>query len=173
MFSRFKHRITTGRDMAELLVGIRAAVLRFGSLNECFLAGFNPRDRTVHSALTSFANALVCKNPHLIPDPEKGSACKRLNLYLRWMVRKDAVDPGGWHGIPRSRLIVPMDTHMTRIARELEFTRRKTADMKASLEVTGAFSKLAPRDPVKYDFALTRFGIHPLKRPASLRLELG
>jgi len=172
LFAGFKHRVTTGADMAELLTGIRKVVLEYGSLNECFLAGLDPRQQTILEALARFTRELACAEPHLIPNPERGSACKRLNLYLRWMVRKDAVDPGGWQGVPRGKLIVPMDTHMARISRELGFTRRKSADMAAALEVTAAFRAFAPRDPVKYDFALTRFGIHPGKRPDSLQHEL-
>ncbi len=172
MCAGFKHRVTTGCDMAELLVGIRNAVRTHGSLNECFMAGLGAHDETVLPAMVCFTRELGCTAPHLIPDPAKGSACKRLNLFLRWMVREDAVDPGGWHGVPREKLIVPMDTHMARISRELGFTRRKSADMTAALEVTSAFRAFAPEDPVKYDFVLTRFGIRPDLRPGMLKGEL-
>ena len=95
----------------------------------------------------------------LLPSPESGSACKRLNLFLRWMVRSDAVDPGGWSGVSPAMLIVPLDTHMHRIAAKLGLTKRRAADFRAAREVTGAFRTIAPEDPVKYDFALTRLGI--------------
>jgi uncharacterized protein (TIGR02757 family) len=75
------------------------------------------------------------------------------------MVRKDDVDPGGWDKIPPSMLIIPLDVHMHRISRLIGFTDRKQADMSTALEITSCFRKLAPKDPVKYDFALTRFGI--------------
>ena len=88
-----------------------------------------------------------------------GSACKRLFLFLRWMVRCDQVDPGPWKGVPAHRLIIPMDTHMHRISRLLGLTERKQADLKCALEVTRFFRNLVPEDPVKYDFALTRPGI--------------
>ena len=75
------------------------------------------------------------------------------------MVRRDDIDPGGWERIPPSKLIVPLDTHMFRICRAFGFTRRRQADLRSAIEVTGAFRKLAPEDPVRYDFALTRSGI--------------
>ncbi|MCP4693017.1 MAG: DUF2400 domain-containing protein, partial [Desulfobacterales bacterium] len=96
---------------------------------------------------------------HLVALPEKGSACKRMNLFLRWMVREDAVDPGGWEGVPASSLIIPLDTHMHRIGLGLNFTKRKQANMRTALEITEAFKALYPDDPVKFDFALTRLGI--------------
>jgi uncharacterized protein (TIGR02757 family) len=82
-----------------------------------------------------------------------------MNLFLRWMARKDRVDPGGWNGIPLSKLIIPLDTHMHRISLALNLTKRKHANMATALEITSVFKKIVPDDPVKYDFALTRFGI--------------
>lgn len=96
---------------------------------------------------------------YLLPDPAQGSACKRLHLYLRWMVRNDAVDPGCWRHVAPNVLVVPLDTHMHRIARALGLTRRKQADARAAAEITAAFRTIAPTDPVRYDFALTRLGI--------------
>jgi len=157
--SLFKHRFTAGDDLASLLLGIRRLVGRHGSLNRAFLSGMRKSGTSILPALREFANSLSCTDNHLVPCPSRGSACKRLNLYLRWMVRKDAVDPGGWTGIPKRMLIVPLDTHMARIGRELGLTRRKSPDMKMALEITESFRKSAPGDPVKYDFALTRFGI--------------
>ncbi len=100
----------------------------------------------------------VSRFGHLVPSPEKGSACKRLLLYLKWMIRKDDVDPGGWNLDP-SKLVVPLDTHMYYITSKLGFTNRKSADLKTALEVTDVFKKISPNDPTKYDFALTRLGI--------------
>ena len=95
----------------------------------------------------------------LLPLPDRGSACKRLNLFMRWMVRQDAVDPGGWSGVPLSKLIIPLDTHMHRISRAMGLTSRRQADMGTAMEVTRAFQKFAPDDPLRYDFVLTRLGI--------------
>ena len=75
------------------------------------------------------------------------------------MVRKDAVDPGGWEGVPRNKLVVPLDTHMAKIGQTLGLTERRTPDIRMALDITDYFRKFAPTDPVKYDFALTRFGI--------------
>ncbi len=159
-FEDFKHRFTTGDEMADLLFGVGRVLKKHGSLGRCFADGVAPEDRTVEKALCHFAGELTAstenKRTSLVPDPRKGSACKRLNLMLRWMVRNDAVDPGGWEGIDKSKLIVPLDTHMHRIAREHGLTTRKNADMRAALEITQAFARFSPQDPVRYDFALTR-----------------
>jgi uncharacterized protein (TIGR02757 family) len=160
-FSGFRHRFTTGEDLAALLWGVKRAVERFGSLERCFTAGFHSDDDSVLPALAAFVKELSGSGfgGPLLPSPARGSACKRLNLYLRWMVRRDAIDPGGWMGVPASKLIVPLDTHMHRICRALRFTRRRQADIRAAVEVTSRFRLLAPADPVRYDFALTHAGI--------------
>ena len=159
----FKHRFTTGEELAETLCGVNRAARRWGSLEACFLDGLNDGDETVLPALSPFVRELACganaRASTLLADPSAGSACKRLNLFLRWMVRNDAVDPGGWHNVSPSKLIVPLDTHMHRIGRALGFTTRRQADMRTALEITAAFRKIAPNDPVRYDFSLTRLGI--------------
>jgi uncharacterized protein (TIGR02757 family) len=94
-----------------------------------------------------------------LADPARGSACKRLHLFLRWMVRRDEVDPGGWESVARSKLVVPLDAHMYALARRLGLTGRGQADGRTALEVTAAFRAINAADPVKYDFALTRVGI--------------
>lgn len=156
---RFKHRFTTDEDMTDLLLGVRRVVKEYGSLNECFLAGYKKGDDTVLGALTGFVGKLACGGVHMLPDPGRGGACKRLNLFLRWMVRKDAVDPGGWNGISKRALIVPLDVHMARIGCGMGMTLRRTTDMKMALEITAFFGRMSPDDPVKYDFVFTRFGI--------------
>jgi uncharacterized protein (TIGR02757 family) len=162
-FSGFKHRWVTGRDISSMLFGIKHVMEKYGSLHECFTSFSNDDDETILPALSSFANELkiTCNGMRkgLLPSPEQGSACKRLNLFLRWMVRRDNVDPGGWDDIPKTRLIVPLDTHMHRICLSLGLTKRKQADMRTACEITGAFRKISPADPVRYDFALTRTGI--------------
>ncbi len=160
-FSDFRHRFADGRQLAFLLSGIKDATAEYGSLYDCFLNGFRTDHDTVLPAMIRFCNILVRPgNPgHLVPLPERGSACKRLNLFLRWMVRKDAVDPGGWDAVPASRLIVPLDVHMHRVCMEMGLTRRKQANMRTALEVTAGFAVYSPEDPVRYDFALTRPGI--------------
>ena len=86
--------------------------------------------------------------------PSTGSACKRLNLFLRWMVRQDGVDPGGWSAVPRRQLVVPLDTHTIRVGRCLRLTRRTTPGWKMAVDITQALRALDPDDPVRYDFSL-------------------
>ena len=164
-FADFKHRFTTGEELAFLLDGMKRVIARHGSLQDCFTAGLSPGDETVLPGLTMFVRELneASRRPRtsLLPLPEGGSACKRLNLFLRWMVRRDSVDPGGWDNVKPAMLIIPLDTHMHRSGLRLGFTKRKQADMRTALEITSAFRPVAPEDPVKYDFALTRLGIRP------------
>jgi uncharacterized protein (TIGR02757 family) len=157
-FAGFRHRFTTGDEMAAMLSGAALAIKRHGSLGRCFASCLARGDETILPALCGFAKALG-SGTSLLPCPDRKSACKRLNLYLRWMVRHDDVDPGGWKGVAPSKLIVPLDTHMYRISKRLGFTRRKSADLATAIEITAAFREIAPDDPVRYDFALTRLGI--------------
>ena len=169
----FKHRFTTGEDLAALLFGARRAIKRYGSLNACFRSGFRDEHETVRSALSSFMRELSIPDKGgcntLLPSPDKGSACKRMNLFLRWMVRKDDVDPGGWEGVPSAKLLVPLDTHLYRIGCALRLTTRRQVDMKAALDITRAFKTIAPDDPVRYDFSLTRIGMR--KKPTEDTLQ--
>jgi len=168
-YSGFKHRFTTGDEMASMLISARGLIEEFGTLQECFLKAFNKDDETVLPALAAFVKRFNGNDPDsknsLLPSPDKGSACKRLNLFLRWMVREDAVDPGGWKGIHASKLIIPLDTHMYRICSSLNMTCRKPADMVTALEITDYFRKISPDDPVRYDFAITRLGIRVDAKP--------
>ncbi|MCK5507938.1 MAG: TIGR02757 family protein [Desulfobacterales bacterium] len=162
-FKGFKHRFTTEEEIAAMLFGIKRVIKRYGSLHACFTACMNDDDATILPALSAFVKKLIAESDRqrnsLVPLPTRGSACKRLLLFLRWMVRKDEVDPGGWDNVPKSRLIVPLDTHMHRIGLALGLTQRKQADMRTAIEITTAFRTISPDDPVKYDFALTRLGI--------------
>ncbi|MBN2284570.1 MAG: TIGR02757 family protein [Deltaproteobacteria bacterium] len=163
--SDFKHRFTTATDMAELLIGMKEFLHHHGSFHTFFSKTMDGvgKEGTVLPSLCVFVEELragsrIGKNS-LLPDPRRGSACKRLNLFLRWMVRRDRVDPGGWHDISPSRLIVPLDTHMHRLCLDLGLTTRVQADMKTALEVTEAFRRITPGDPARFDFALTRLGM--------------
>ncbi|MFO7557742.1 MAG: TIGR02757 family protein [Desulfobacterales bacterium] len=161
-FSGFKHRFATGENLSIFLFGLKKAIEQHGSLNECFLKGFSKEDDSIIPAMIFFSEQITKTKTspgHLVPMPQKGSACKRMNLFLRWMVREDRVDPGGWKGIPISRLIIPLDTHMHKMGFLLGFTRRRQADMTTAVEITEGFRKIVPHDPVKYDFSLTRLGI--------------
>ena len=160
-FSQFKHRFTTSRELLSLLINAKEIEARHGSLFECFKSHLKEEDETFLPALCGFTEELRqgLKKSSLLPDPRKGSASKRLNLLLRWMVRQDEVDPGCWQELGAHRLIVPLDTHMHKIGLELGLSKRRAADLKTALEITSAFRKIEPEDPVRYDFALTRMGI--------------
>jgi uncharacterized protein (TIGR02757 family) len=172
-FRSFRHRWTTGGELADLLVGVKRLREEYGSLENCFIAYIRQSDMDVIPSLTRFVAALRGASDRerssLLSCPSGGSACKRLLLYLRWMVRKDEVDPGPWKGISPSMLVVPIDTHMHRIATGMGLTSRKQADMRCALEVTSYFRDLCPEDPVRYDFSLTRPGIRGELVPAGMR----
>lgn len=163
----FRHRFTTGEDITELLWAVRDVILSFGSIGSFMDWVSRPEDPTVLPALCSFVSRLDMvsngRASRVLSDPSKGGSCKRLNLYLRWMVRQDQVDPGGWEGLMPSKLIVPLDVHMHRVGLSLGFTSRGQPDLIAALEITRGFKRISPDDPVKYDFALTRPGIWGLE----------
>ena len=163
IYSGFKHRFTTGDEIAAMMFGMKNVIMKYGSLYACFKTGFINNDESILPAITEFTEELSsgfnCRNNSLLPSPAKGSACKRLNLFLRWMVRRDDVDPGGWEDISPLHLVVPLDTHLHRISLSLGFTNRRQADMKTAMEITDAFRTMVPHDPVRYDFALSRLGI--------------
>jgi uncharacterized protein (TIGR02757 family) len=144
-----------------------------GSLEEAFLSAPSPapypageasslllsRCDAFVDAVHSRAARLGGLSGNLLPAPKNGSACKRLFLFLRWMVRRDAVDPGGWERISPSELVLPLDVHLHRISLALGLTARTVPDLKAALEVTGALRNFDPDDPVRFDFSLARLGI--------------
>jgi len=161
--SDFIHRFAKSEHISALLISIRNILKKYGTIENCFLAGYNKNDINILNTLTKFCASIYEEaaplNPgHLIAKPEKKSSCKRLNLYLRWMVRRDDVDPGWWD-IPKEKLIIPLDTHMHQLALKHNLTSRKGSSITTALEITNNFKKFCAEDPVKYDFALTRQGI--------------
>ncbi|MCF6335417.1 MAG: TIGR02757 family protein [Spirochaetales bacterium] len=164
VFSNFKYRFYTKNSLIGFLSGIRSTILEYGSLYNCFAAGVERASGDSVESLIFFVNALTGNDEsryRVLPDPGKGSACKRLNLFLRWMIRSDDIDPGIWDDIPKDILIIPLDTHIMQISRILGFTERKSADMKTAVEITNSLKQYDPLDPVRFDFSLTRLGIHP------------
>ncbi len=154
-------------DMTAFLVSISTIQKEHGLIGN-YLAKL-VESRPYIESLDVFAGEVVSsmkmlgsESGHLLPLPSRGSACKRLHLFMRWMVRNDDVDPGGWNMIPSSELIVPVDVHMHRIGIQLGFTSRKAADAKTAKEITEGFRVVSSDDPVKYDFALTREGIQKI-----------
>lgn len=160
----FKHRWTTGEDLAELLSAVRRELRRHGSLGACFAAGVGRDDATVLPALQAFVSCLAVGG-RMLSEPSRGSACKRLHLYLRWMVRRDAVDVGAWPLVRPAMLIVPLDVHMHQLGLAMGLTARPSADGRTAEEITAAFRAIRPEDPVRYDFCLTRLGLHPDAAP--------
>ncbi len=169
--SSFKHRFTTGEDIADLLLVLKKVLRGKGSIEKHFLSAYSKSDENIIPALTKFCDSLyeiysketgrdVSRGlKYLLASPAGGSACKRLNLFLRWMVRDDEVDTGLWKGVDEAKLIVPVDTHMFRLCEILGLHRQKTASLTAARKITQSFLELEPSDTVKYDFALSRVGI--------------
>jgi uncharacterized protein (TIGR02757 family) len=167
----FKHRFTTADCLSDLLLLLKNVLNQYGSIERFFLRGYNPRDSNVISALSKFCDSLLemYSETHgggiprglsyLLSRPASGSACKRLNLFLRWMVRDDEVDVGLWSCIDQSTLVVPIDVHMGRLCKILGLYHRNTVSLSAAVEITRSFARLEPADPAKYDFALSRIGI--------------
>jgi uncharacterized protein (TIGR02757 family) len=167
----FKHRFTTDQDISDLLMLLHKILNQYGSIEKFFIQGFNLGDINIVPALSKFCNSLIDMYSaehnvktsrglkYLLVNPAKGSACKRLNLFLRWMVRDDDVDTGLWKSIDKARLVVPIDVHMGRLCKILGFYNKKAVSLKTAIKITEGFAEIEPADPVKYDFSLSRIGI--------------
>ncbi len=167
----FRHRFNTGDDISDLCELLKKVLEDSGSLEQYFLRGYRAGDANIIGALSDFCNWLLQRHArdnnglvgrglkYLISDPAGGSAAKRLNLFLRWMVRDDNIDTGLWKSVDKAGLLVPMDAHMSRISRVLNLHNRKNISIKTAVEVTSGFAEIEPADPVKYDFALCRVGM--------------
>jgi uncharacterized protein (TIGR02757 family) len=167
------HRWTRGVDLAALLWMLRQMVERSGSIEGFFLEGHARDAADVGAALDSFsARAMqldirraygrtprrpgVC---YFFPRPSAGSACKRLNLFLRWMVRHDEIDLGVWRGVRAAQLVVPLDTHVIRLGRCLTLTRYRSPGWRMAADITASLRALNPDDPVRFDFSLCHVGM--------------
>lgn len=170
----FTYRFNVGTDVAVLLLGAGQALRQHGSLEALFASAWTTRGGDLHGALRHFSLALqdVPRGPlrellgperglhHLLPSAGTGGAFKRLNLYLRWMVRgPDAVDLGAWKTPTPAALVIPLDTHIARMARQLGLTRRRDLGWKTAEEITAALRQVDPQDPTRFDFALCHFGM--------------
>jgi uncharacterized protein (TIGR02757 family) len=165
----FVYRFNLGADVAVLLLGMGKVLRDRGSLEAAFLGD------TQHARLAAFCSELRASAPlreiikrvgptrglsHLLPSPLGAGAAKRLNLYLRWMVRgPDGTDFGVWKTVRPSELVIPLDTHVMRMARLLGLTARRDATWRTAEEVTASLRLLDPSDPVRYDFALCHYGM--------------
>lgn len=172
----FVYRFNLPTDVAVLLMGMGQALERHGSLEALFLEGYR-EEAGIRPALSAFTAALrdvpmaaLRKQlgperglGHLLPSPLGPGAAKRLNLYLRWMVRgPDTVDFGIWKRVPTSALVIPLDTHIHRMATNLGMTRRKDNSWRTAEEITAALRAIDPVDPVRFDFALCHYGMSGL-----------
>ncbi len=200
------HRWTRGLDFVALLWILRQMIEESGSIERFFAEGDDPSAPDIGPGLERFcvrARAIdlraaygeVPARPgvyHFFPRPSAGSACKRLNLFLRWMVRRDRIDPGGWSRVSPSRLVIPLDVHVIRVGRCLGLTRLSSPGWPMAADITASLRALDRLDPIRYDFALCHLGMlnacgfnqpagdrqcplrgvcrpHPRTRPASRR----
>lgn len=154
----FVHRWIKGREMTALFLALQGMLREFGSIEACFAAGHAPSDEDVGPAIEAFGRR-GGKN-WFFSRPSTGAACKRMNLFLRWMIRRDAVDPGGWTMIPASKLVIPLDTHTIRLGQCLRLTTRMSPGWKMATDITRALRQFDPADPVRYDFSLCHIGMN-------------
>ena len=167
------HRWARGVDLVALLWILRGMIRSAGSIEGFFREGYDPSAIHTGPALESFSTRAMAMDltpvyghrparmgvRYFFPRPSNGSGCKRLNLYLRWMVRRDAIDMGIWSGIPRSKLVIPLDAHIVRLGQCLRLTRYRSPGWRMAEEITTSLRSLDPADPVKYDFALCHLGM--------------
>jgi uncharacterized protein (TIGR02757 family) len=176
-FAGFAHRFHKTPELVALLQRIATAIKKFGSLGELFQRCYTERDADIGPSLQRFVDALLCGTDtlvcagtgksaratpalrYLLTSPRDGSACKRMNLFLRWMVRRTPPDLGIWDFVDPAKLVMPLDTHVHRIATFLGLNDRKTPDWKAARSITDRLAKLDAADPIRYDFAICRLGI--------------
>lgn len=163
----FCHRTLQPDDVLFLVDSLRSYFQSHQSLETAFLDGITRGDATVEGGLNAFSRMLFDRPVVMertrkhIPAPERGSSCKRINMYLRWMVRRDnrGVDFGLWQGIEPRQLVIPLDVHVGRVARDLGLLQRTQDDWRAALELTASLRAYDRKDPVKYDFALFGAGV--------------
>jgi len=167
------HRWIRGRDLVALMLILQRMLGEAGTIEQFFVAGDDPAAPDISAALDSFSSRALQTNLrpaygrlperpgvcYFFPRPSAGSACKRLNLFLRWMVRGDAIDLGTWTQVSPSRLIIPLDTHVIRLGRCLRLTRYSSPNWKMAAEITASLRSINVEDPVRYDFSLCHVGM--------------
>jgi uncharacterized protein (TIGR02757 family) len=167
-FEGFHYRFNRAHDLTAFCLACQRILVAHGSLGACFAKGYSPADPDVGAALERFVDAFRSQDlsavfprnrlsygfRHWFPRPSTGGPCKRLHLYLRWMVRREPPDFGLWTQVPPAALLMPVDTHIENMARSIGLTRRKSRNGKMAQEITARLRQLDPLDPVKYDFAL-------------------
>lgn len=176
LFENIKHRFYTSSDIALLFFILNRVYNSYSSLKELFLLYYFDEDVNIKNSLSRFScNLLSIINQSefreevspgikfMFPDPFTGSACKRMNLFLRWMVRCDELDFGLWNEISKSKLVIPVDTHIAKICKSLGLTKQKVVSWKMAEEITANLKVLDPNDPVKYDFAICHIGMRKME----------
>lgn len=169
LFRKMRYRFNNGEDILLLFRGMKKALMVNGSLKNMFLrhhkAGGNDIKRSLEGfvsdlyTFTGKKSSLTRGFRHLLPDPSGGGACKRLNLFLRWMVRDRDIDFGLWKEVGGDRIVIPLDTHIARISRCLGLTERRSNDWRTAEEITRSLKLYDPEDPLRYDFVLSHKGI--------------
>lgn len=176
LWSNFKHRFTTGKDIEIITHWLRNILKREGSLEGFFLKTAHSSDASMKEKLSSFVRGIWSEKipkhlfndlekrkrnlKYLISDPDQGSACKRLNMFLRWVVRpKDGVDLGLWKQVSPSELMLPIDTHILQTLKKLRWIRNDNANWKAVELATKRLREISSEDPIRYDFALCHFSM--------------
>ncbi len=174
-FGNTIHRFYTSKDIQNFFRVLNSVLNEEGTIKNLFLKFYfeHQNDKNLKLPLSKFSNHLLtvihlnskkittgCR--FMFADPFTGSACKRMNLFLRWMIRKDELDFGLWNEIPTEKLIIPVDTHVARICRELKLTTKKNVSWKMAEDITENLKKFDPVDPVKYDFAICHLGMRKI-----------
>ena len=171
-----RYRFNREEDILSFVYILSCVLKEWGTLRKLFTHFYKDEDKDIRKALTGLVDHLhnidtsivygTGTKPNglkqLLPSPRKGSACKRMNLFLRWMVRSKDIDFGIWDNIPPNKLIIPLDTHIARISKCLGLSQRASADWKMAEEITASLREFDPADPLKYDFALCHHGISGL-----------
>lgn len=167
------HRFYTKEDIHTLFLILENIYSVYGSIKYLFLLYYFPKDRNLKSSLAFFSENLLNIAAHfsplsrgvkfMFPSPINGSACKRMNLFLRWMIRKDELDFGLWEEFSPAQLVIPVDTHVARICKSLKLTSRKNVSWKMAEEITENLKKFDAVDPVKYDFAICHLGMRKMR----------
>ncbi len=168
-FQGIYHRFFSTEDIITLFKVLHDIILVYGSIKYMFLMYYFESDDNLKSSISLFSeniehrlkkySALTHGLKFMFPNPKNGSACKRINLFLRWMIRKDELDFGLWYEIPSEKLVIPIDTHIAKISTDLGLTRSKTVNWQMAEEITNNLKIFDKKDPIKYDFALCHIGM--------------
>lgn len=173
LFDKVKYRFNDTEDIICLFYCLNKILRTYNSLKNVFLNNYFTKGLDVLVTIDSFVEEFLSIDTtqvygqnikkkgfrQFLPSPKDKSPCKRVNLFLRWMVRDSDIDFGIWKEIPKDKLIIPLDTHIARISRCLGLTQRQTVDIKMAVEITENLKRFDPIDPLKYDFALCHLGI--------------